>query len=174
MKIAAVAFAFLLPAVSAAQTDPWAPLRPLEGSWEGPASGEPGRGVCTRTYRFELANRFLVLRNKCVYEAKSQGAEPEVHEDLGIFSFDKGLGKIVFRQFHVEGFVNEYTLEPAAKDGKPLEFVTRRIENIPPGWRAREVYRLASNDDLEEEFSLAAPGKEYQLYSQARFRRQSK
>ena len=29
---------------AAAQSDPWAALRFLEGKWEGPASGEPGKG----------------------------------------------------------------------------------------------------------------------------------
>ncbi|MBX9601900.1 MAG: hypothetical protein K2X35_12880 [Bryobacteraceae bacterium] len=171
MPRAAAVLVLLLPPPAAAQADPWTHLRALAGEWEGPASGEPGKGVCTRSYRFELQNRFLVLRNKCVYEPKSPGASPEVHEDFGVFSFDKALGKIVFRQFHVEGFVNEYILEAAADDGKALEFVTRRIENIPPGWRAKELYRLESPDEMQEIFSLAGPGKEFQVYSQTRFRR---
>jgi hypothetical protein len=54
-----------------------------------------------------------------------------VHEDFGVFSYDSGLKKIVWRQFHSEGLVNEYILESAGADGKSLEFVTTKIENLP-------------------------------------------
>jgi hypothetical protein len=52
-----------------------------------------------------------------------------------------------------------------------LEFVTVRIENIPPGWRAKEVYRIVSPDEWVETFSLAAPGKDFELYSEAHLKR---
>ena len=44
----------------AAQSDPFASLRFLEGKWTGPADGEPGKGVSTLEYRFELSGRFLI------------------------------------------------------------------------------------------------------------------
>lgn len=69
-----------------------------------------------------------------MYEPKTPGGKGEEHEDFGMFSYDKGLKKIVLRQFHVEGLVNEYTM-----DGD-LEFVSVRIENIPAGWRAKESF----------------------------------
>lgn len=49
--------AVLLLASSAlwAQSDPWANLRVLEGKWEGRTTGEPGKGVTSREYRFELS-----------------------------------------------------------------------------------------------------------------------
>ena len=46
----------------------------------------------------------------------------------------------VFRQFHGEGFVNQYTLDSLSGDKKMLVFVSEAIENIPQGWRARETY----------------------------------
>lgn len=156
---------------AAAQPSPWVALRVFEGKWEGPASGEPGKGISTREYRFEMGGRFLVARNKSVYEPKTPEAKPEVHEDVGYFSYDRSLKKIVLRQFHIEGFVNEYTLEAAAEDGKSLEFVTVRIENIPPGWRAKEFYRILSADEIEETFFLAPPGKEFAVYSRTLLRR---
>jgi len=154
-----------------APPDPWALLRLFVGTWEGTASGEPGKGTSARTYSFELNDRFLVARNKSVYEPKKAGDKPEVHEDLGVISYDRNLKKLVLRQFHVEGFVNEYTLENAAPDGKSFEFVTQRIENIAPGWRAKESYRIISNDEFEESFFLAAPGKDFELYSRTLLKR---
>jgi hypothetical protein len=98
-------------AVSAfAQPDAWASLRFLEGKWQGAARGEPGQGVSTREYRFELNGRFLTARNRSVYEPRTPGAKPEIHEDFAVISYDKGQRKHVLRQFHSEGFVNEYTL----------------------------------------------------------------
>ncbi len=83
--------AIVLIAVAAAaqQPDPFAALRVLEGKWEGVATGEPGKGVSTRAYQFDLGGRFLVGRNRSVYEPKSAGAKPEVHEDLAVFSYDR-------------------------------------------------------------------------------------
>ena len=154
-----------------AQPDPFAPVRALEGKWEGTAVGEPGKGVSTREYKFELGGRFLAARNRSVYEPKSASAKPEVHEDLGFFSYDRNLKKLVLRQFHIEGFVNEYTLETITDDGKAFEFVTARIENIAPGWRAKEAYRILSKDEFEESFWLAAPGKDFEVYARTRLKR---
>lgn len=166
MKIALVVAASV-----SAQSDPWAGLRFLEGKWEGTATGQPGKGTSSREYRFELNGRFLSARNRSIYEPKSPDAKPEVHEDLGMFSYDRGLKKVVLRQFHVEGFVNEYTMDSISADGKSLEFVTVRIENIPAGWRAKEAFRIVSQDEFVETFSLAAPGKDFEVYSETRLKR---
>ena len=95
-----------------------------------------------------------------------------MHEDVGFISYDKAAQKLVLRQFHVEGFVNEYVLDSISSDGRTLVFVTRSIENIPAGWRGRETYRIVSDDDeFVETFALAEPGKEFATYSETRFRR---
>lgn len=166
-----VAIAVLASVGAGAQSDPWAALRFLEGKWEGKATGEPGRGVSSREYRFELNGRFLSARNRSVYEPKSPGDKPEVHEDFGMYSYDRALKKVVLRQFHVEGFVTEYTLDFVGADGKSLELTTIRIENIAPGWRAKESFRILSPDEFVETFSLAAPGKDFEVYSETHLKR---
>ena len=166
-----IAFACLAEYGALGQSDGLSPIRFLEGKWEGKATGEPGKGMSTREYRFDLNGRFLSTRNKSVYEPKTPDDKPEVHEDFGIYSYDRALKKIVLRQFHVEGFVNEYTLNSISPDGKSLEFATVRIENIAPGWRAKEAYRIMSPDDVVETFSLAPPGKEFAVYSETHLRR---
>ena len=149
----------LLAAANAA--DVWAPVRFFEGKWEGKASGQPGTGTTSRECRFELGGRFLVCKNHAVYALKPGKPEPEVHEDWGVFSYDKSAKAFILRQFHAEGFVNEYA-GTVAPDGRQLEFVSRAIENIAPGWRAREAYRIEGPDEFVEVFSLAAPGKEFE------------
>jgi len=81
-----VAIAVLAAAGAGAQSDPWAALRFLEGQWEGKANGAPGKGVSLREYRFELNGRFLSARNRSVYDPKSPGDRPEVHECLNAIS----------------------------------------------------------------------------------------
>ena len=69
----------------------------------------------------------------------------------------------MFRQFHVEGFVNTYVQDLEAKTGTVV-FVSEGIENIPPGYRARETYIFNGPDEVEEVFELAEPSKEFALY----------
>ena len=66
----------VLSAVGVAQSDPFAALRFLEGKWEGTATGEPGKGVSSREYRFELNGRFLSARNKSVYDPSRPATNP--------------------------------------------------------------------------------------------------
>jgi hypothetical protein len=157
----------------AAQSDPWAAVRVFEGKWEGPTSGKPGKGFSSREYRFEMNGHFLSQRDKTVWEPIAPATKPMVHEDFGWFSYDTNLKKIVWRQFHNEGMVNEYTLDSVSPDGKSLEFVTYRIENLPPGWRAKKSYTILSADEIEETFWLAAPGKDLEVFSRAQIKRVS-
>lgn len=85
-------------------------------------------------------------------------------------SFDGARKRLVFRQFHLEGFVNTYVQDLDAKTGTVV-FVSEGIENIPPGYRARETYTFNGPDEVEEVFELAEPAKEFALYSRTRLRR---
>ena len=60
-----------------------------------------------------------------------------MHEDVGFFSFDTARRLMVLRQFHVEGFVNQYVADPAPPPGR-IVFTTEAIENIPAGFRAQK------------------------------------
>jgi hypothetical protein len=151
-------------------TDALTLLAPLVGRWTGTTEGQPGNGTVEREYARILNNRFLEVRNRSTYPPQEKNKQGETHEDVGIFSFDSARKRIVLRQFHAEGFVNQYVLDPANSAGR-LVLVTEAIENIPPGWRARETYILTGADQLEEIFELAPPGKEFEAYSRSRLTR---
>ena len=153
------------------KADPWQLVRPLAGTWEGEASGQPGTGKSEREYRFILKDRYIHITAKTIYPPQEKNPKGEVHEDVGFISYDKIAQKLVLRQFHIEGFVNHYVLDSISEDGRILVFVTAAIENIPAGWRGRETYRIVSNDEFVETFALAEPGKEFATYSETRFRR---
>jgi hypothetical protein len=159
------------PSDRAEKPDPWQPVRALLGAWEGDARGESGSGRSERVYRLTLNDRFIQVEGKTTYPPQEKNARGEVHQEIGFLSFDKAAGKLVLRQFHVEGFVNHYVQERVSEDGRTLVFVTAAIENIPAGWRGRETYRVVSEDEFVETFALAPPGKDFATYSETRFRR---
>ena len=117
----------------------------------------------------ELNDRFLEVHNKSVYAPQEKNPKGETHEDVGYFSYDAQRKRLVLRQFHVEGFVNQYVEETTA--GGRLAFVSEAIENIAPGWRARESYVFEGPDAFTETFELAEPGKDFAVYTRTRFTR---
>jgi hypothetical protein len=143
----------------------WLPLKVFVGSWQGKGGGEPGIGDYTRTYQFVLNKKFIEIRNKSVYPSTKENLKGEVHEDWGYFSYDKRRHTFVLRQFHVEGFVNQYALESISEDGARLVFVSEAIENIAPGWRAKESYEILDSAHVQETFELAEPGKPFGVYT---------
>jgi hypothetical protein len=152
----------------------WSGLDFLIGTWHGTGSGQPGTSQVERQYQFVLNGNFIEVRNKSTYPPQEQNPKGEVHEDLGLISYDKGRKTFVFRQFHVEGFVNQYVLDGEASlapDAQTIVFTTESIENIPAGWQARETYHVVSPDEFTEVFELAAPGKVFEVYSKSRLTR---
>ena len=86
-------------------------------------------------------------------------------------SFDKGRQNFEFRQFHIEGFVNQYVMTSSSADGKTIVFTSESIENIPAGYRARETYKILGPDEFTEVFEIAEPGKDFEHYSEGHFKR---
>ena len=152
-----------------APPDRLALLAPLIGKWTGTAEGEPGAGTVEREYQWLFGSRFVELRNVSIYPPQAKNPKGERHEDRGVFSTDAARSTIVFRQFHGEGFVNQYVLDPSSTPDR-LVFTTEAIENIPAGWRARETYAIGA-DRLEETFELAEPGQAFTVYSRNRLTR---
>jgi hypothetical protein len=150
--------------------DPFAPIAFMIGRWEGSSEGQPGKATVRREYSRALNDRFVRVRNRSEYPAQEKNPKGEIHEDEGFFSVDRARKRLVFRQFHVEGFVNQYAQDPESSPQR-IVFTTEAIENIPPGWRARETYVVHGPDEFEEIFELAEAGKPFELYSRARLKR---
>jgi hypothetical protein len=155
---------------SATCCDSLARLDFLLGRWEGTQEGQPGTGTVTREYTRELNGRFIRAHNRSVYPAQPKNPKGEVHEDVGYFGLDRSRKLIVFRQFHVEGFVIQYVWDTAST-GSRVVMASEAIENIPKGYRARETYVQVSADEFEEIFEMAEPGKDFQVYSRTRLKR---
>ena len=154
----------------ASKPDRFAALRFLAGTWRGDQAGQPGRGTAERIYQFILNDRFLQETNTSTYPPQEKNKSGEVHHHMSMISYDTARKLFVFRQFHTEGFVNTDVQQPSADD-KTLVFVSEAIENIPAGYRARETYTILSRDEFSERFEIAEPGKDFELYSEARLKR---
>ena len=149
--------------------DPWAAIRFMVGDWEGESEGEPGKGTVKRTYRFVLSDRFLHEENVSTYPPQPKNEKGEVHHHQSFFSYDRARRVLVLRQFHQEGFVNQFAMAPAVVEGS-LVFESEALENVPKGWKARETYQVISNDEFVETFEIASTGP-YEVYSRSRFKR---
>lgn len=170
-----ILFLLLTPTISFAQLTKqdslWAPFRWFAGEWSGDSEGQPGKGKYERSYTVILNKKFIEVRNKSTYPQTQQNPKGEVHEDRGFISYDRSRKTFVLRQFHIEGFVNQYKLESISSDGKIIVFISEALENIPAGFRARETYKVNNDNEFIEIFELAEPGKEFELYSKATLKR---
>lgn len=175
MSSAALVLALLVgPAVligkQSTPTDPFERAGFLIGRWEGVSEGQPGKGTVQRAYTQILNSRFIRGHNRSVYPPQGKNPKGETHEHEDWLSFDRGRRRLVLRQFHIEGFVNQY-VEDGESTAQKLVFTTEAIENIPAGWRARETYLVHGPDEFEEVFELAEASKPFDVYSRARLKR---
>ena len=126
-----------LPAVTLAGQQPTganqqlSALDPFIGRWQGTSEGQPGKGTVEREYTRMLNSRFVQVKNRSVYPAQEKNPKGETARRSRVFSvWTRSRKRIVFRQFHVEGFVNQYVMEPATAD-RTLVFVTEVDREYP-------------------------------------------
>lgn len=143
------------------KVDVWQPLKFLEGRWEARSEGS----IVTQEYQFILNRKYLQMKTKAVFEPTEKNPEGEIHEDMGIFSYDHSRKKFMLRGFYVEGFVNQYVLQDIPEDGESYTFITELIENAPLGTKTKLVFKVIDEDEIEQSFHVAWPGKEFDCYS---------
>ena len=164
-----------LPLVAPAQTplpdDVWHHFKYFLGTWKGSGKGEPGNSTLEREYQLVLNGKFINIKHKSSYHAQPRNPKGETHEDWGYLSFDRTREVYVLRQFHVEGFVTQYYAQTLTADGKTIVFLSESLENLPPGFRARETYKILNENEFIEVFEVAPPGKEFSVYSENHFKR---
>tara|TARA_B100001123_G_C15325398_1_gene1029368 strand:- start:1629 stop:1889 length:261 start_codon:yes stop_codon:yes gene_type:complete len=78
--------------------------------------------------------------------------------------------KYLFREFHVEGFVNQYVLQGDPQERRK-EFISEAIENIGPEWSASTIYEILDEDEFHETFELAGHGKPWACFLTNEFKR---
>jgi hypothetical protein len=167
---------FSIPSFLSGQTSKqdsiWRPFKYFAGKWEGTGESGSGKGKYERSYQFIFNKKFIEVKNKSTYPATVKLPAGEVHEDLGFISYDKGRKLFVLRQFHIEGFVNQYKLDSISPDRKRIVFLSESIENISPGFKAKESYQILNDNEFIETFELAEPNGPFEVYSKVKLTRQ--
>ena len=144
------------------------------GQWKGLENGKAGHGVGTRTYEMVLGQQFLYQQNTSHFEPQEKNPTGETHQDWAIFSYDKIRQSVVLREFHSEGFVNQYTLKADSVNNIPnLIFMSESIENLPSGWRAKVVLEITGPDTFTEFFELAQPDGDFEPFLHNRWTRKN-
>jgi hypothetical protein len=151
--------------------DVWEPFQFFIGKWVGTGEGKSGESTLTREYDSKFNKKFIYSTNRAVFKPTGKNKKGEIHEDFGVLSYDKMRKKYIFRQFHVEGFINQYVAE-ISPDGKAYTFVSESIENLPPGWKVRLVMKIEGKDKFSERFELAGPGKDFSCLITNQFTRE--
>ena len=144
--------------------DLWEKFRFFLGQWQGAGTGKPGLSQVERQYRLVLDEKFIQLVDRSVYEPQERNPEGEIHEEIGYISYDKSRQRYILREFHVEGYVNQYVAGDWDPQGKKIVFATEAIENIPPGWQARTTYEILGENKFRETFELAGPDQAWRCY----------
>ena len=144
--------------MTATQVDPWAPLRPLVGSWTGVGSGFGSTSDVRHDWSFVLDDRFLELRTRSV--VRKESGPGEAHEDFGVISRNTDTGSFVFRQFLSEGYVNTYDIVIDPETPRSILFAHREAESAGDV-RAQLRLRFVSGDEYEMALDLAFPGKDF-------------
>ena len=150
--------------------DTWEPFQFFIGKWSGIGEGKSGESTVEREYQFKLNKKFIYNFNRAVFKPTEKNKKGEIHEDFGVFSYDRIRKAYIFRQFHVEGFINHYVAE-ISSDRKTYTFVSESLENMPQGWKVRIVIKIEGKDTFRERFELAGTGKEFGCLITNRFAR---
>jgi hypothetical protein len=147
------------------EPDVWAPFKYFVGKWQGQGEGKNGVSKGKQEYQFVLRGKFLQVKNEARFDPQEKNPKGELHEDMGLFSYDQARKFYVFRQFHVEGFVNQYICKKILDEGKTFIFVSEQLENLPPEFKARLTYNILNPNEFQMTFDLATPGKDFDCYS---------
>jgi hypothetical protein len=156
-----------LPARQASEPPDWTFWRGLLGEWTGGGEGDPGQGVGSFAFAFDLQGRILVRRNRTDFPA-TKNRPPFFHEDLMIVYPGPGnLSRAVY--FDNEGHVIHYAVTVFPAERK----VTLISDPDPLAPRFRLTYRLKGSDAVTVRFDIAPPGKpdDFSFYLQGTARR---
>lgn len=151
--------------VATAQTNPFEKFNNLIGKWEGKGKGfGSSESVINSEFKLIMNSGYMEVKNHSEFKPTPENTKGEIHDDWGIISFDRTRKKFVFRQFHVEGFVNQYVLNDSLSSDTCFVFESEIIENFVPGGTARFTINILSQTEIETIFDVGMPGREMVCY----------
>ena len=134
----------------------------LFGEWQGTGSGfNNSTSVINAQYQPVMNQTYIRIEHESKFKPTSRNPEGEQHSDWGMISYDKQRKKYVYRQFNIEGFVNQYVLNDSLSNDTLFIFETENIENFVKGGRARWTIKKLSQNNIETVFDVFFPGKDF-------------
>ena len=147
------------------QDNPLKRLDFLIGEWNGTGSGFGNqKSTIHSEFTYIMNGNYIEVMNESKFEPTDSDPEGEHHIDKGIISFDKDRQVIVFRQFNIEGYVNQYVLDDSLSNDSLFVFETEIIENFVPGGKTRWTISKNTGDRIETVFEVLFPEREYVCY----------
>jgi hypothetical protein len=148
-----------------AQENKWTQFEFIIGDWSGTGEGfSSGKSSINTSFEYLMNNQYIKVTNKSVFGPSENNPKGSTHEDWGIISYDKNRKKYIFRQFHIEGFVNQYVLSDSLSDDSTLIFNSETIENFVNGGTARFTIIKHKQNHIETVFDVAFPEGEYTCF----------
>lgn len=135
------------------------------GEWTGTGIGFGNTSsTISSNYARVMGGQYIELLHESHFKPTESKPEGEHHIDRGFISYDQSRKVYVYRQFNVEGFVNQYVLNEELSTEKQLVFETEVIENFVAGGKARWTIILHGPGEIETVFDLSFPGKDYACF----------
>ena len=146
----------------------------LLGEWTGTGSGMGNtRSKIQSEFKVIMNGTYIQIKNYAEWEPTKSRPKGDKHTDWGILSFDKKRKKVIYRQFHSEGYVHRYVLNDSLSTDTQLIFETETIENFIEGGKSRWTIRKHSDKEIEIRFDVCVPGKESAYYNTHRLRKKT-
>jgi len=149
----------------------WASFEVFVGTWEGDEQATFGRGRGERTYRFILGHQYLLSENRSAFEPQEGVPGGDAHEDWTLFSFDAARQTFIARQFNIEGFVNQFSLDDLSTLPGLMRFTLEHSENAPEGLTGSLTIEMVSADEFLERFEIRWPDNQDPMVIRNHWRR---
>ncbi len=166
-KTLIVLFVVLIPIFSFSQNSNFESINFIIGDWAGTGSGfGNNKSTIESSFQLSMNEKYIEVVNESRFDPTDKNPEGEHHIDKGFISFDKQRKLIVYRQFNIEGYINQYLLNESKSNDSLLIFETETIENFLPGGKARWIITKTSENQIKTTFDVSFPNKEYSCFGE--------
>ncbi|MCL3779731.1 hypothetical protein EMN47_04925 [Prolixibacteraceae bacterium JC049] len=167
-----IAICALSTSIIRAQETPFNKISFLIGEWQGTGKGfGNNESTIKSSFQWVMNKKYIEVINDSQFAPTKQKPKGEHHIDKGYISFDKHRKAIVFRQFNIEGYVNQYILIDSLSTPNEFVFETEKIENFVPGGKARWVITKNTDNSITTTFNVAFPNKGYSCFGTNKLKR---